>query len=158
MRPAHVLRPRQPSTPFPGRPSASTPPGSDWTQSPDSIRWLHARGSALFPSATLAACHISRRRCPERTRWRQTGDESGTDRIDTVGHDNRDGRGRLHGRNRIWICPGDDLVHAEPDQFRGKRGQPFHLAVGEAVLDDDILANAVAEAPQALLERVTEME
>jgi hypothetical protein len=69
-----------------------------------------------------------------------------------------DGRGRLHGRNRIWIGPSDDNVHAEPDQVCSKRGPPFHLAVGEAVLDDDILADAVAEAPQALFERFSEME
>ncbi len=56
------------------------------------------------------------------------------------------------------LCRGNDDVHTEPDQVCGKRGQPFQLAVGEAVLDDDILANAVAEAPQALLERLHEME
>ena len=33
-----------------------------------------------------------------------------------------------------------------------------HVAVGKAVLDDDILANAVAEAPQAIFERLHEME
>ena len=32
------------------------------------------------------------------------------------------------------------------------------LAVGEAVLDDDILANAVAKAAQAFFERTKEME
>src|SRR5258706_320859 len=37
-------------------------------------------------------------------------------------------------------------------------GRPFHLAVSEAVLDDDILANAVAQAPQAFFERFNEME
>ena len=30
---------------------------------------------------------------------RQTGDKPGTDRIDTAGHDDRDGRGRLHGHS-----------------------------------------------------------
>jgi hypothetical protein len=50
------------------------------------------------------------------------------------------------------IEPGDDDVHTEPDQVCGKRGQPFPLGVGEAVLDDDILANAVAEAPQAFFD------
>src|SRR5262249_32301732 len=64
------------------------------------------------------------------------------------------GRGRLHGRNRVLMGPGDDDVHAEPDQLCSKRWQPFQLAVGEAVVDDDILTNAVAEAPQALLERL----
>jgi len=66
-----------------------------------------------------------------------------------------DGCGRLHGRNRARIDPGGhDDVHTEPDQIRRKgAGKPIHLAVGEAVLDDDILANAVAEALQALLER-----
>src|SRR2546425_296641 len=78
----------------------------------------------------------------------------GTDRIDTADHDDRDGRGRLHGRNRNRIEPGDDDVHAEPDQFCSKRRQSFHLAVGEAVFNDDTLANAVAEAPQALFERL----
>ena len=58
----------------------------------------------------------------------------------------------------IGLIPVTNDVHAEPDQVCGKRRQPFHLAVGEAVLDDDILANAVAEAPQALFERFNEME
>jgi hypothetical protein len=57
------------------------------------------------------------------------------------------GRGRVHGRNRVRFGPGDDNVHAEPDQVRSKRGQPFQVAVGEAVLDGNVLANAVAEAP-----------
>ena len=91
-------------------------------------------------------------------RPRQTGDKPGTDRIGNVGHDDRDGRGRLHGRNRTRIDPGDDNVHGEPDQVRSKRGQPFQLSVSGAVLDDDILANAVAEAPQALFDRIDEME
>jgi hypothetical protein len=65
---------------------------------------------------------------------------------------------RLHGRNRVWIGSGNDDVHAEPDQVCGKRGQPFHLAVGEAVLNDDILANPVTQAPQALFKRFDEME
>ena len=117
----------------------------------------------MFPSATQTACPKSRRPYPGEpgdvpAGARQTGDKPGTDRIDTAGHDDRDGRGRLHGRNRDRIASGNDDVHAEPDQVCGKRGQPFHLAVGEAVLDDDILANAVAEAPQALFERLNEME
>src|SRR3954447_17080017 len=39
-----------------------------------------------------------------------------------------------------------------------RAAQPFHLAVGEAVLDEDILTNAVSEAPQALLECFAEMD
>jgi hypothetical protein len=56
------------------------------------------------------------------------------------------------------IEPGDDDVHTEPDQVCRKRGRPFDLGVGEAVLDDDILANAVAEAPQAFFERFNAIE
>ena len=56
-----------------------------------------------------------------------------------------------------WF-PRNDDVDTEPDQVRGKGGQPFHLAVGEAVLDEDILTNAVSEAPQALLECFAEMD
>jgi hypothetical protein len=65
---------------------------------------------------------------------RQTGDKPGTDRIDTAGHDDRDGRGRLHGRNRVRIVSGNDDVHAEPDQLCSKRGQPFYLVIGKSVL------------------------
>jgi hypothetical protein len=74
---------------------------------------------------------------------RQTGNEPGTDRIDTVGHDDWDGRGCLHRRNRIRIVPSDNDVNAEPDQICGQRGQPFQFAVGEAILGGDILANAI---------------
>src|SRR5258708_28725227 len=56
------------------------------------------------------------------------------------------------------MVPRSDDVHAERDEVCGKREQPFHLTVCKAVLDDDILANAVAQAPQALLERLHEME
>jgi hypothetical protein len=63
---------------------------------------------------------------------RQTSDESGTDRIDTVSHDDRDDRSRLHRRNRIRIGPGDDNIHAEPNQVCSKRRRPFQLAIGEA--------------------------
>jgi hypothetical protein len=52
----------------------------------------------------------------------------------------------------------DADVHAEPDQVRCKRRQPVHLAVGEAVLDGDVLANAVAQASQAAFERFDESE
>ena len=96
------------STRAPGQPLASTSAGSDWAQSPDSTECPHARGSAVFPSATQAACKLLAARVlsdpgdvPAGTR--QTGDKPGTNRIDTAGHDDRDGRGRLHGRNRVRI-------------------------------------------------------
>ena len=69
-------------------------------------------------------------------------------------HDDRDGRGRLHGRNRDRIDPPVTMM-STPSRTRSaaSAGSRSMLAVGEAVLDDDILANAVAEAPQALFER-----
>src|SRR6185437_12589980 len=89
---------------------------------------------------------------------RQTGDKLGTDRVETC-YDDRDGCGRLHGRNRARIDPGGNYdVHAESDQVCGEGRQRFELAVGEAVLNDDILADAVAKAPQAVLERFNEMK
>jgi hypothetical protein len=43
-------------------------------------------------------------------------------------------------------------VRTEPDQVCRKRRQSFYLAVREAEFDNDILAKAVAEGTQALLE------
>ena len=46
-----------------------------------------------------------------------------------------------------------------PDQrsARSKRWQPFQLPIGIAILDYDILTNAIAETPQASLKRSAEM-
>ena len=56
----------------------------------------------------------------------------------------------------LGLIPNDN-VHSEPDQVCSKHGHPFHLAVGKAILDDNILANALAEAPQALFKCFAEM-
>ena len=61
-------------------------------------------------------------------------------------------------RTSLRAGQGPDVIYTEPDQICRKGRHPIHLAVGEAVLNDDILANAVAEAPQALFERLDEME
>ena len=91
-------------------------------------------------------------------RSRQTGDKPGADRIETGGHNDGDGGGRLHGRDRYRIEPGNDNIHAKPDKVCRKGGQPFHLGIREAVLDDDILANAVAKVPHTFFERINGIE
>ena len=58
----------------------------------------------------------------------------------------------------IGLNPVTMMSTPRPDQVCRKRGQPFHLAVCEAVLDDDILADAVAEAPQTLFKRFNKAE
>ena len=68
---------------------------------------LDGGGTAIVSGPTVAA--LGRGEPGDiPARSRQTGDKPGTDRIDTVGHDNRDGCGRLHGRNRVRIEPGDE--------------------------------------------------
>jgi hypothetical protein len=53
---------------------------------------------------------------------RQTGDKPAAHRI--AGHDDWDGRGRIHGSNRAWIGPGrDDDIDPEPDQVCGQGRQ-----------------------------------
>jgi hypothetical protein len=47
-----------------------------------------------------------------------------------------------HDRHRGWIGPGDDDVHRAGRKCR----QPLHLAVGEAVLNGDVLVNAVKQS------------
>src|SRR5438874_9797821 len=93
-------------------------------------------GSVSFSNSTRLAC------CSPPVSWaipvtfppgRARLATSPADRIGTAGHDDRDGRGRLHGRNRVHIVPRNDDVHTEPDQVCSKRGHPFHLAVGKAV-------------------------
>src|SRR5262249_1892103 len=66
---------------------------------------------------------------------------------------------RLHGRDRARIASGGhNDVHTEPDQLRRKPGQPSQIAVCEAILDDNILADVVAEAPQASLEHFSKAD
>src|SRR5438105_15724840 len=80
------------------------------------------------------------------------------DRIGTVGHDDRDSPGRVHSRCGICGIAGNDDVHAEPDQVCSKRWQPFQLPIGIAILDHDILTNAIAETPETSLKRSAEMK
>ena len=58
----------------------------------------------------------------------------------------------------LRMVPGHDDVHVQPNHVGCKRGQSLHLAVGKAVLDDDILANAITEISQALIEGIDEMK
>ena len=52
----------------------------------------------------------------------------------------------------------ETIVHPEPNQVCCKRGYLLHLAIGEAVLDDDILADVITETSQAVLESSNEMK
>src|SRR5262249_17330150 len=48
----------------------------------------------------------------------------------------------------------DNQINVQPDQFRDEIRVPFSLALGEPVLDGDILVSDPAEVAQALFERL----
>ena len=86
----------------------------------------------MFPSATQTACPKSR--CPHPREpgdipagARQTGDKPGADRIELLVMTIGMVVVAFMAATVFALDPGDDDVHAEPDQVRGKGGQPFHL-------------------------------
>jgi hypothetical protein len=57
-----------------------------------------------------------------------------------------------HRGNGVRTGRGNHNVHAEPHYLGSQGKQPFQLAIGEAILDDDILANAVPTLRRPFLE------
>ena len=79
--------------------------------------------------------------------------EARSDRVRRQRHDDRDGRRRPLGEGDRLVAPRHDRIDVQPDELRHQRRQPLDLAVGESVLEPEILPLDVAQPPEPVLER-----
>jgi len=83
-------------------------------------------------------------------RPREAGDQSSTDWIGHVHHDDRDGRRRLLDRDDLWVTCDDD-VELDPNHFGGEIGR-------KTILKDGVPALDLAEVAESALERLDDVD
>jgi hypothetical protein len=69
---------------------------------------------------------------------RQTGDQTGCDRVAGRYHHNGNCVGRAHSGHGTYSSPGEDNVDFHADKFPRKVGQPVGLSIGEAIFERDV--------------------
>src|SRR5262249_10637729 len=81
--------------------------------------------------------------------------EPDADRVADADEDDGDGRrGALRGHGRRCAPGREHDIHLALDELSSDRGQPIVFPLRPAVLEDDVLALAVAQVAEALVEEV----
>jgi len=88
---------------------------------------------------------------------REAGDQSSTDWIGHVHHDDRDGRRRLLDRDDLRVTCDDD-VELDPNHFGGEIGQALELPIRKTILKDGVPALELAEVAESALERLHDVD
>src|SRR5262245_33227642 len=89
--------------------------------------------------------------CDIPARARQARDEAELIGKADTRHDDGDGRRGILGGQRRGRWSGDEDVDLEPYQLGGEVGQPFEFPLGEASVDDDVLALDPPELAESFL-------